>query len=187
MSTLERALWEAAATREAVGLLTAQWLRGEIQVHPHYLAPGPDEETSELIPVLAALNEWGFITDGSQPGSPDYPDQRAFVGGFADGHQVIALNEATMRTRLVVLAFPPGQPEHRSETWLAIPVTLDGDREFTWVGGAMGPRTIRLNFTEYHPHFVDWLADEAWQVTVLDPEWERNDLLWPILGGLAGV
>jgi len=49
--------------------------------------------------VLALLNKWGFITEGS---------------------------------RLVVFAFSPSQSEHPPETWLHVPVTMDGENEFTW-------------------------------------------------------
>lgn len=37
---------------------------------------------------------------------------------------------------------------------------------------------------DLHPAAVEALSD-AWQVTLIDPEWGRNDLLWPLLDAFA--
>jgi hypothetical protein len=181
--------WNQAKTPSEVGELTALWLEGQLRDDP---IPGhptevPDEETDELIPTLANLNRWGFITGCSQPGSSDetWP-QRAFVDGFAGIGAAEDICNETNRTRLVTLAYSPDQPRVPKDQWLRIPVTLDGEKENTWVGSCMSSAVVRLNHAKrYHPAFVDWLATEAWQITIFDPEWSGNDLLWRTLTAVA--
>ncbi|POX58874.1 hypothetical protein C3492_35680 [Streptomyces sp. Ru62] len=82
--------WKTAETLADLGDLMALWLEGEITSWPGY-APGygPDEETRELIPTLAAANRAGYVTIASQPGI--HPEmgfdglirkQKAAVEGF---------------------------------------------------------------------------------------------------------
>ena len=86
----DRALWRDAHTVGDLGLLTARWLEGTIDSQPGYEPScGPDEETAELIGVLAQANRAGFLTATSQPGSgPDigvdgaWWTQRAAVEGW---------------------------------------------------------------------------------------------------------
>ena len=84
--------WAEARTLLEVGELTAQWLEGRIPKSPWYRG-APDPETTEIVPVLAALNRIGFVTTMSQPGrglSEEYA-QRAEVSGYAAGNWQIIL------------------------------------------------------------------------------------------------
>ncbi|WP_157881130.1 DUF6919 domain-containing protein [Streptomyces griseoruber] len=69
MSWSDRRRWRSAHTVADLGELMALWLEGELRSWPGYMPGcGPDEETTHLIPSLAALNRAGFLTIASQPG-----------------------------------------------------------------------------------------------------------------------
>ena len=56
-------------------------------------------------------------------------------------------------------------------------------RPYTHFGAQLPRRHLRDRWTGYgicHPSAVTALCG-AWQVTVLDPQWGRNDRLWPVL------
>jgi hypothetical protein len=68
-----------------------------------------------------------------------------------------------------------------------IPVTMDGDEENTWFGSQVSRSDIEDEGAGYgicHPQAVEAIC-RAWQVTIIDPEWGRNDLLWPALEAFA--
>jgi len=194
MSPEDAGRWRAARTLADLGELTAQWLEGKIASIPTVVPGyGPDEETADLIPVLAACNRAGYVTTVSQPG--EKPDrgydgrlwtQRAAVGGFAAADTVAALRACTAGTPLIVLASRPAsqrglRPGNR------IPVTLAGDQENTWFGGHLDRRDIEEDQAGYgicHPDAIE-APCAAWQVTIIDPEWGRNDVLWPVLESFA--
>jgi len=100
--------WGTARTLTDLGELTAQWLEGKIGSVPGTMPGcGPDEETAELIPVLAACNRAGFVTVVSQPGEEpalgydgQIWTQRAALEGFADTATLEALRRHTAGTRL---------------------------------------------------------------------------------------
>lgn len=179
-----RSLWADARTLSDIGELTARWLEGGITYHPAYGAPCPDSETAELIPVLAAVNRAGFVTDESQPGFPldDKSGQRAYVTGFcSQGFVDVARVAATVSgTDLVVLAFVPG-----TESGPQVVVTVDDGAEFTWLGHPVDAVNID------HLYGDDLAADgvaalrAAWQVHMFDPLWGRNELLWSFLSMVA--
>src|SRR6266536_3121043 len=70
--------WMSATSLAELGELTALWLEGEIGQAPTNLGP-PAGETAELIPVLAAVNRAGLVTDCSQPGMSE-PWQGSILG-----------------------------------------------------------------------------------------------------------
>jgi hypothetical protein len=191
MSPEDSERWASARTLADLGELTAQWLEGGITSIPGY-SGGPDEETEPLTPVLAACNRAGFVTIVSQPG--EEPElgydgqiwtQRAALEGFASTDTLEALRRHTAGTRLILTAVPTGRPEPTWET--QIPVTLDGDQENTWFGSLLAHGDIENAETGYsicHPDAVAVLLS-SWQVTVIDPEWGRNDILWPALEAFA--
>lgn len=207
MRPSERKLWQSARTLDDLGDLTAQWLEGRIVGYPGYgdeSDPGPDPETQPLITVLAGLNRAGYVTVSSQPGLPpttgwdgEHWQQRAAVEGFADGHTRLALEEAIEGTGLILIdhlteprrwwhRFVPGAAAWGDDA-VCVTASVEGT-EHTWFGGLMSYDTVELCFDEVgRAAFAEVL--NAWQVTVLDPEWGRNDLLWDTLTSrfLAGA
>ena len=187
--------WHTARTLSDLGELTALWLERTIVCHPGYGDwesddPGPDQETAEIVGPLAKANRAGYVTDCSQPGcikvrgwDGSWWDQRAAVTGYATirvrdrlltqvrGHELIVID-----TPMAIL---PGQ-RYRNVT----PVTWRNKEEHTWFGHRFGildllrvygSRSWRLNMR---------LA-AARQITIIDPEPGRNDLLWPLLAQLS--
>ena len=64
---------------------------------------------------------------------------------------------------------------------------MDGEQETTWFGGAMSRADIEDEDTSFgacHPDAIKAIFS-GWQVTIVDPEWGRNDVLWPVLEGFA--
>ena len=186
--------WRAARTLAGLGELTAQWLEGKIASIPTVVPGyGPDEETADLIPVLAACNRAGYVTTVSQPGEKPARGydgrlwtQRAAVGGFAGADAVAALRACAAGTPLIVLAGRPAS-QHGLRPGNRIPVTLAGDQENTWFGYHLDRAAIEDDQAGYgicHPAAVKALCT-AWQVTIIDPEWGRNDVLWPVLESFA--
>lgn len=169
--------WATATSLADLGELTARWLEGALPDSPSY-GGGPDPETLPLVPDLVAINRAGLVTDFSQPGMPDDGDgskQRAAVTGFCDEPTRERLAAALAATDLVFMA-----ESSDDESAVRIPVTIDVGEPFTWVGGAI--------LAEYLADSYEGLSERAlrllktsWYVTVFDPVWGRNDLLWPAL------
>ncbi len=64
-------------------------------------------------------------------------------------------------------------------------ITLDQGEEFTWDGGANSRSILLDGYREYlHPAALEAISN-AWQVTLIDPVWGRNDVLWPVLEAFA--
>jgi hypothetical protein len=211
MNRAGRKRWASARTLADLGELTALWLEGKIMSQPGYCDPdpgenwGPDPETRSLVPVLAACNRAGFLTGSSQPGEPPEPDdqpwhgiaQRAGVTGFADDATLARLRRACEGTGLVLLA-------RKASRWLAsgrgaIRVTglplIPLGRVAGWLarhtgtgfGARLPVRQLRNAWTGYGECHADGIRAvcEAWQVTVVDPDWGRNDRLWYALAAFV--
>jgi hypothetical protein len=137
--------------------------------------------------VLAAINRAGFLTHQSQPGVPldeHGSAQRANVSGFvsAGAFPVLMAAIADAGADLIITA---ARGPALEDFGPLIVITLDYGKEFTVDGGAMSPATLRLNYEDdYHPDAIEDLI-RSWQVALIDPEWGRNDTLWPILAGFA--
>ncbi len=194
MSRADRKRWASTRSLADVGEVMALWLEGEVKSWPGY-APGcgPDEETTELIPTLAALNRAGLVTISSQPGLPptrgwDGRDwqQRAAVKGFAVGSTLYELHGVAEDAGLRVI-------RHRTRRrWFgsfrggrsAVPVTATGDvgRVATAFGAELDAAVVEFIFEGIGDAAMNEVLD-AWQVTVIDPVWGRNDVLWPTLIG----
>jgi hypothetical protein len=175
--------WADARTLRDLGELTARWLEGAIDYQPAWEAARPDAETEALVPVLAALNRGGLVTHFSQPGRTTRPDgmQRAVVSGFCAEDLVGLLQDATLATDLVLLAYPPGG----GLDGLQIPVGTSKGSACTWAGAEVGPERIAEYYgPDCHPDALAALRG-AWQTTLIDPHWGRDDLLWDRL--LAAV
>lgn len=178
----EAAIWYGARTLTDLAELTAQWLEGDLRSQPGY-APGygPDEETRDLIPVLAKLNRCGVLTVSSQPGEQAvgydgrWWKQRAAVAGFVSPEIARRLTEA-LPDELTVIVHEPYIP---SAVNSAVVTTVDGE-SYTDFGAYRSPRQVRSEYAICHQLAQDAVA-EAYQAIVFDPVWGRNDVLWPAL------
>lgn len=171
-------LWQRAAGLGDLGELMARWLEGAISYRPGYGAPSPADETTPLAAFLAACNRAGLITNQSQPGQPigDGSGQRAWVEGFADEETAGRIWKAALPTDLLVMCSPPDAASD-----IEVAVTLDEDEMFTRTSGTTAAKYLRQSWEgEVGAGAVDALCD-AWQVTLIDPVWGRNDLLWATL------
>jgi hypothetical protein len=177
------AVWSTARSLTDLGELTAQFLEGKLSQTPSNWGP-PDPETTALVPVLAATNRAGFVTDMSQPGQPageDGWEQRADVSGFAGDEAFVRLMAAAAGSDLIITAARAG---HEDSGPLYC-ITRQGKRENTWDGGAETRKSLRNGYGQFcDPQVADALC-AAWQVTLIDPEWGRNDVLWAVLEQFA--
>lgn len=188
MSRSDRRRWEAAVTLGDLGELMALWLEGGLGSRPGYAARfGPDEETAGLVPVLAACNRAGYVTDASQPGvtGPGFDGrlwtQRAAVEGFVDDKALLdRIRSAGSRAGLTVIA------EVANGRHQGVIVTRAGGEDCTGFGRTMPPRVVRDIFQGCNRQALNALVG-AWQVTVADPVWGRNDVLWPVLSRVVGA
>ncbi|WP_043271970.1 hypothetical protein [Streptomyces sp. CT34] len=183
MPRTDARVWRAARSFEELAALTAEWLEGRLSGHPNGHHDGPDPETIPLVPVLAQANRGGFLTEGSQPGELAHHEgapwhQRAFVSGFAGPGLAATVNELACRAGLVTRVYlPAGRPMLEGGS---VDVTRWGSRINTGIGDFLKPRSVRRTFPGCHADALCGVIG-AWQVTVVDPEWGRNDLLWPTL------
>lgn len=189
MSPADRALWASARTFADLGELMARWLEGGIRSRPAYTpGAGPDEETGELIPLLAAVNRAGFLTDNSQPGDdgPGYDgrrwQQRAAVEGFITDHTL--LNRVLKKTRraglLAVVHHGARRAARNGET-----VTWRGDDPHTAFGCYLHRRDV-MHAWQGISH--DALAElvNARQVALIEPQPGPSTRLWDTLTDLTG-
>jgi hypothetical protein len=176
----DREPWARARTLRELGELMALWLEGKIRYQPGYLAADADDETSELVPVLARINRAGLMTDFSQPGEKldeSGWQQRAALGGYCSEELKDRIKAKLLDSDLVVLTYAPGAVFD----YVDLCITAQGDRENTWIGGRLDDKNIDHHYTEdVHPEGVAALHD-AWQISVVDAVWGRNDYLWPRL------
>jgi hypothetical protein len=134
------------------------------------------------VPVLAAANRAGFVTSFSQPGEDDNGwVQRAAVYGFASPATFLAVAAPAADSGLTIIAARadgaiPGT---------RIVVTTDNGRENTWAGDPWSRQEIQDGYGDCcSPDAVEALC-RAWQVTLIDPKWARNDHLWAVLQALG--
>lgn len=183
MEKADRLRWAYARTLRDVGELTALWLESELASQPGYMANcGPDPETRELIPVLAALNRAGWVTDVSQPGEEPQIGydgetwaQRAGVSGFVERGLADQVEAAARAAGLLVVRH--NRPGRRRD---GVTVTTRAGRPYTGFGARWSRRALNDRYAECGgPALVQIQA--AVQLTVVDPQWGRNDVLWPLL------
>jgi hypothetical protein len=183
MRSEDRARWRSARSLADLGELTAQFLEGRIGQSPSHCAP-PDPETTGLIPVLAAANRAGFVTHQSQPG--EHRDehgsaQRANVSGFASPEAFARLMAAASGADLIITAARALDASEERQFGPFFAITLDEGEDYTWDGIACSRSALDDSYgLECHPLAVDELF-AAWQVTLIDPVWGRNDGLWSVL------
>ncbi|MCB9906228.1 MAG: hypothetical protein H6830_00760 [Planctomycetes bacterium] len=174
--------WRLAQDWTQLCELTIQFLEGELEVFPGWMAREIDEETDPLVPELAAACRAGFLTTASQPGGcPSHSHdglpwrQKAFVVGFAHPEYIEGLTQRCAGTRLVVLDYPAVEGGGESQL-----VAEQGSRQYLWVGAAQGPAELEI-FEEYLAGPALRSLEASRYVCVIDPEWGQDDLLWPLL------
>jgi hypothetical protein len=180
-------LWRAARSHAELCGLMAGWLEGTVPFNPAYLGP-PEEETTELIPLLAWANRQGFLTTQSQPGVyvPHRGKQRAFVNGMCSRELLDDMLEwlhplADDGELIVDVA----GPDDDGLPWLTVTRSLRRrflpfpGRATTW-NGAGEPVEEMAMLDDCHPDAAVALRS-AWRVMIADPVWGRNSVLWPAL------
>ncbi|WP_069874514.1 ATP-binding protein [Streptomyces malaysiensis] len=187
MSRADRARWRSARSLADLGQLVAAWLEGDIASQPGY-APnyGPDPETAHLIDILAAVNRAGYVTDCSQPGLVDeHWEQRAGVTGLVKNpvllrNLVDAAEEAGLLISLHDEALPGEHPDGFTVT------RVDGE-PYTGFGAHISYRDLQTIWPQ-HIIGTDSFSEviTAWQVTIVDPEYGRDNRLWAALARAIG-
>lgn len=183
MRKADRLRWAYTRTLGDVGELTALWLEGDLASQPGYLPNcGPDLETRELIPTLAALNRAGWLTDVSQPGEEPQVGydgevwaQRAGVGGFVERGLADRVESAALAAGLLVVRHD-GAGRRRG----GVTVTTRAGRPYTEFGARWSRRALVNQYAECGGPAITRIQ-AAVQLTVVDPQWGRNDVLWPLL------
>ena len=199
MNRADRRAWKQARTLTELGELAARWLEGDIASQPGYRPNcGPARETAGLIPTLARLNRAGYYTVGSQPGLAPTEGhdgrvwtQRAAVTGFADDDTWDRIRTAVERARQLVLIAHRTPP--RGRVWTrprrlrgaGMAITTAGDRVHTQFGARMSLGDIEGYLWELGQEGFAAVRG-ALQVTVIDPVWGRDDVLWSVLNTVVG-
>jgi hypothetical protein len=178
----DRRRWAAAQSFAELSELMALFLEGELSVWPGYRPGGLDEETADLIPVLAAVNRAGFVTTDSQPGGVEVVDgvrwvQRAAVTGLvADEGLLSRIRQACEAAGLLVMLFRPPR-DRRSQD---IPATFRDGVAVSSFGRELSLLELESDWRRLGPAALAEVTS-AWQVTIIDLEDGRNDWLWPAL------
>lgn len=195
MPAHERRLWREAATLTELGDLTARWLTGQLTSQPGY-APGhgPDPETNELIPTLARACRAGYVTHGSQPGTPPEPgydgarwSQRAVVDGWIDPERTDALTAAASAAGLVVTSHPVYRWRHHARRADdGIDATQRERRVVTVFGRPWARADVRFNYDECSGDAIEALY-RAQRVTIAAPDYGPDRRVWQTLDQWAAT
>jgi hypothetical protein len=192
MNLRDRKAWKSARTLEDLGELTAQWIEGKIGEQPAYHGT-TDIESPEMVPVLAALNRAGYVTIQSQQGSdgPGYDGahwvQRAAVEGFASHELAQRIWDAAPLNLHVIDLCNDHLPRVRVSSRYAWTVTYRNREPCTSFGHHLSRRHLRdahVGYGSLAAAAQDALCS-AHQVTVIDLEPGRRDLLWDFLSGFC--
>lgn len=182
----DRRLWAAAHTLPELADLMARWLEGELSMWPGYAIGTADEETTLMIPTLAAANRGGFLTDASQPGYDGtgfdglrWKQRAAVCGLVADEELLTRLRRECEAAGLLVLISHPRLLPHGE----GVTCTIRGGRPYTAFGEYLPPRTLRQIWRGISRSATAAVCD-AWQVCLIDLDINRNDRLWPVLDRL---
>jgi hypothetical protein len=184
----DRRRWAAARSLPELCELMARWLEGGLSMWPGY-DDGADEETVDLIPVLARANRAGFLTDQSQPGcdGPGFDgsrwEQRAAVSGLVGDEELLyALGRVAEAHRLTLLV---RDVESRGLLAGVTATRVDG-APYTTFGVRLSRRQLRHIWRGVSRPALAEICD-AWQVTLVDPEWGSGDRLWSALDEAIGL
>jgi hypothetical protein len=181
-------LWRQAQTLPELADLMGRWVDGELSMWPGY-DDGVAEETRGLVPYLARANRAGFLTDQSQPGFDGLGfdglrwRQRAAVSGLVGDELFLSrIRKAGEAAGLIVLiAHPWLLPQGQGYT-----ATVRGGQPYTEFGAYLPTRDLRHIWRGVSRQAMAEIVG-AWQVTLLDPEFGRNDRLWTALDAAVDV
>lgn len=190
MSRTDRRAWSSATTFAQLGELMARWLTGEIASRPGY-APnfGPDDESSDLVPTLAALCRAGYITTQSQPGCDEtgydgaHWRQRAAVQGLIATRRTLdALTAAATEAGLIICVNDHARGGVNDQ---AVITTTRDDEPMTAFGGWIGRADMALQWRGIERHLAARVALGTC-VTVIAPEYgPEGNWLWTLLDQVA--
>lgn len=192
MSRTDRRAWKSARTLADLGQLTADWLEGRLGSQPGYMPNcGPDEETAELVPSLAALNRAGFTTTCSQPGLAEigydgaWWTQHAAVEGYLTDRALFQriLDAAEALAHTVVVDDPStGRCDE------VVVVTHRDGEPYTAFGARPGPRDMRNLYGVLDPEAHREL-DGAIHLAVIAPYYgpASHRALWRSLDQVTGL
>ncbi|MFI6857905.1 DUF6919 domain-containing protein [Streptomyces sp. NPDC050416] len=108
------------------------------------------------------------------------------VSGFvADPALARALCARAAEAGLVLRAYRPGSRLDENGERNAVDVTTWGSRVNTGMGNWVPARAVRRILPGCDRLAVREVA-RAWQVTLIDPVWGRNTVLWPVFGEVLG-
>ena len=135
--------------------------------------------------MLASVNGAGFLTESSQPGmlTADCA-QRAAVSGFADDEMLASLRAAVSGRDLKLTA--RRSSAKRTRYTCRVVVSWRDGRPFTAFGAQISREDLRWEYDICHADAVEAVC-EAWQVTIIDPVYGRNEILWPALEDWASA
>jgi hypothetical protein len=185
-----RYLWSEADTYARLCELMAQFVQGELPLSPGHMGP-TNPETNEIAYALAHANRQGFLTISSQPGcieplvnddgSPaecgaDYR-QRASVEGHANSEMHERLTRLVSGTRLKMVTHSTYRWGPRADYTDAFVVSMIGDQEVTHFGARLSQRELSLIWSGIQGHLFEQIVP-LHQVTITDPEWGPQRLLW---------
>lgn len=183
--------WATARTVADLAALTARWLEGDLASQPGWEPGyGPDDETAELVPVLALLNRAGVLTRCSQPGGvssdgdqsavPEW-EQRATVDGYASPDLAHRLARAATAAGLMAVIHPiECRWWVRGDRYAGLEMSREDGIGVTWGGRQPHRREVVGAFGQCHHDAVAALLCSVY-LTVMDPVWRRNTVLWPVL------
>lgn len=184
--------WRAARTLTDLAELTAQWIEGTIPWQPAYCGT-TDIDTPRMAEVLAQVNRAGFMTVQSQEAAdgPGFDGahwrQRAAVYGYATEEITDRICQQAPAGFHVIAYDPADLARWRNYWGNAVTITWRDGEDYTEFGGHVCRRSI------CDPHTGWGLLDRAaqlavcraWQLTVIDLQAGRQDLLWDFLADIS--
>lgn len=192
----EKRCWAAAESREDVGALIAAWLIGDSRYLPGQCAPGPYEVTPPgVMSTLAALNRRGLLTTVSQPAAePGTGDdgaiwtQRAAVEFIVTPATAQLIRDVVADTGVlthlspIIKHLPPLGDRDRINYSNGIAVSTRNAVPVTVFGGQWYADELCASVFDRCAHRVaNRIVEESVCLTVYDPEFGRDDRVWPAL------
>lgn len=189
-------IWYRAQTLQQLGEANALWLEGRIGHMPtcSYYSH-PNDETIALLPYINPLNRSGLLVSTfSQPGCTPrdrsyggiMDEQRAALSGFMSEDYAEELKRQAEGHGVTMLFNPAGSTQKNS----FIVVSRASGNDISYTGNVLSTEDIAKQYggserspsdsPGLNPNMIKVLQNSC-QVDLYDPEWGRNDKLWPML------